>query len=697
MVKDMKMIRRSVIYILVLCMVLTSMMLGSCQRLQTASEVCNSFMIAMERNDFEAAHSLIWKRSGRVSKDNFISMCGNIIKTLGITRISFPSYEITENGNSITFSYTIRYEKSDEFSFTNSAKLQVVKEGSSYYIQYSKDMLIPDYEPASKIVRSVLKGERGEIFTSDRTAVAVNDYSDTVAIKVSADLDVNTTINSLSTLLELTDKEAAKIRESYNTALEREYGEVSAYVFPKGSVTEELKTQLESIEGVFIDYKLTPQRYYPYREVYAHVVGYTSKPNEDELKTLKEKGFDDAEIIGRYGIEAAYDDYLQPKSGYAYRLYRPDGSYNYTIYEQPAVDGADIFLTIDHQRQQKTYYLMASKLASNQTGATVEMDPSNGYVSVLISMPSFDPNIFSFPVPTDTYNQLIEDERSPLYNKATLGLYPPGSTIKPFVATPALEKGLITKYSVFPYKIVKNTWKPDEVWPWEPITRTETPDNELNMETAFRYSDNIYFSWVALMTGEETFLKYMESIGIGKAVPFDLPTSRSNLLNANTQMDRKMLADLAIGHGEMLITPVQAASMYSCMRNNGDMLVPKLVEKIARYDKNDAEDVLYQAEKEVYIKGVMKPETVRTLTPALIAVVNSGTARSLKKDDVVIAAKTGTALKGDKKNTKVAWVAAWYVDSDEEKLVVVMTEGNRYQPDHRHDVAKVLLEKSESM
>ena len=268
---------------------------------------------------------------------------------------------------------------------------------------------------------------------------------------------------------------------------------------------------------------------------------------------------------------------------------------------------------------------------------------------------------------------------------------------KPFVATPALEKGLITKYSVFPYKIVKNTWKPDEVWPWEAITRTETPDSELNMETAFRYSDNIYFSWVALMTGEETFLKYMESIGIGKSVPFDLPTSKSNLLNANTQMDRKMLADLSIGHGEMLITPVQAASMYSCMRNNGDMLVPKLVEKIARYDKNDAEDVLYQAEKEVYIKSAMKPETVRTLTPALIAVVNSGTARSLKKDDVVIAAKTGTALKGDKKNTKVAWVAAWYVDSDEEKLVVVMTEGNRYQPDHRHDVAKVLLEKSESM
>ena len=193
--------------------------------------------------------------------------------------------------------------------------------------------------------------------------------------------------------------------------------------------------------------------------------------------------------------------------------------------------------------------------------------------------------------------------------------------------------------------------------------------------------------------GEELFMSYMERIGIGKAVPFDLPTSTSNLLNDSTELNRKMLSDLSFGHGEMLVTPIQLASMYTALQNGGDMLTPKLVGKICRYDAQNAEEVLYQAEREVYIQGAMKQETIDTLIYSLKRVVTSGSAQSLQTKGLTLAAKTGTALKGNDKTQRIAWLTAWYQDMEEHRLTVVVTERSENQTDRRHAITKALLQK----
>lgn len=152
--------------------------------------------------------------------------------------------------------------------------------------------------------------------------------------------------------------------------------------------------------------------------------------------------------------------------------------------------------------------------------------------------------------------------------------YPPGSLLKPFTIVPSLENGVVDANSVFPYEVTGNSWKPDGVWYWDRVTRNESPDGPVNLEMAFRFSDNIYFSWATLNLGQEKFLEYMNRIGIDTAVPFDLPTAKGNLINEGTEINRKLVSDMSFGHGEILLTPIQAASMYTVFQNNGDMLAP---------------------------------------------------------------------------------------------------------------------------
>lgn len=676
---------------LVICL----LCLAGCSAQNTASSVADAFIEAMQSQDFAAAYACLWQRAGCVGEDTFVSNAQSICDALGVTAITFSRHEVSVEGGKARLSYTIVYHHGEDFAVENEITLFLLKEEGRYYLQYSEDMLLAGFSAGSRIVRSTLAGKRGEIFTADKTAVAVNDYSDTVAIRVSESLDVNSTINAIAQRTGMTDEEMVKVREKYNSALEHNYGTVAAYVFAKGKLSDALRAELAAIEGVYIDSdSLTPQRYYPYGAVYAHIVGYASTPNEEQAASLAEQGFADATLVGKVGVEAQYDSYLQPKNGYAYRLYDADGAFVRTVYASPAQDGADLFLTIDHDMQQKAYYKLASELSSDQTGVDLVLDPKTGFVEAMVSLPSYDPNLFSFPVSDAEYQKLISPEsKQPLYNRVTSGLYPPGSIIKPFTATPALENGVVTRYTVFPYAVSGNKWKPDGVWYWDPVTRNEAPDGPLDLDMAIRFSDNIYFSWITLKMGEDRFMPYMEKIGIGKAVPFDLPTATSNLLNDSTELTRKMLSDLSFGHGEMLVTPIQAASMYTVFQNGGDMLTPRLVLKICRYDAQDAEEVLYEAAREVYIAGAMQADTVSILTNSLKHVVTSGTAQSLQTPGLTLAAKTGTALKGDDKTKKIAWIAAWYQDMSDDRLVLVMIEGPRSQSDRRHAVAKALLQK----
>ena len=699
---------KKIIYICAAILLLTVglLVITGCSN-NSVSSVTNNFQKEMEAMNFENAYKYLWWRADGVSKETFVESCKSIVDSLGVTKISFENAEIYEDGEQAYFSYTIVYEIGTAYQIKNSVQQHIVTESGDHYIEYKHDMLLEGYEPGGKISRVATQGKRGEIFTQDNVAVAVNDYSETVLLNVNKDLDINTVINQLTTVLEITDdKVIADIRSRYNSALEHSYGTSMVCVMPKGSVDDAKRAAILSVnEAVTIDNtSVTSQRYYPYGTVYAHVVGYASTPSEEELATLKEEGYASASLVGKTGIEKQYDRYLQPKDGFRINMYKEDGVFIRTVYEQPAENGADVILTLDSYLQQKATYLLSGYMNKNQTGSSIVMDPTTGFVQAMASGPTFDANIFSFPVSDNEYQKLVSEENgAPLFNRATSGLYAPGSILKPFTVTPALENDIVTRYTVFPYSVSGNKWKPPGTWYWDPVTRNEAPDGPLDLDRAIRFSDNIYFSWVALQMGEEMFMDYMKQIGFGDTVPFDLPVAQSNLINPNDEnnatsynddgsITRKMLSDMAFGHGNELITPIQAAAMYTAFSADGDIIAPKLVERIEKTNANKEVEIIFQAEKEVWKAGVIKPETLEILNYSMKNVVLSGTAKSLQTKGLTLAAKTGTALKGDGKDTKIAWLAAWYTGMEEQRLVVVNIEGPRKNDDNRHAIAKALLQ-----
>ena len=154
--------RQAGIYLACILFLAILLLLPGCAAMNTASTVADTFMEHMQNQDFSAAYSCLWKRAGCVKEETFVSCAQNICDSLGVTSISFPSHELSVEGNQVKFSYTIAYAHGEDFTIENSITLYMLQEEGVYAIQYSDDMLIEGYTSGCRIVRSTLKGKRGE-------------------------------------------------------------------------------------------------------------------------------------------------------------------------------------------------------------------------------------------------------------------------------------------------------------------------------------------------------------------------------------------------------------------------------------------------------------------------------------------------------------------------------------------------------
>ena len=161
-----------------------------------------------------------------------------------------------------------------------------------------------------------------------------------------------------------------------------------------------------------------------------------------------------------------------------------------------------------------------------------------------------------------------------------------------------------------------NKWRPDEEgWYWDPITRVHKSGTPLKLENALVHSDNIYFAFAAMETGEEKFIDYLKKIGMEESVPFDLPVKSANLVTR--ELDRRLIADMGYGQGELLLTPLQVASMYTAFANEtGDMLQPILVEKLCQTDGLEY-NVTQEFNKTVWKENAVSDASVDILLPML--------------------------------------------------------------------------------
>jgi len=670
--------------LIIICIILIFALIGCESEAEQGIDI-TPYLNSLMAKDYAAMFDLC-SPVVNIDKETFVQKYEVIFDGLGINEITIDS--LSEPNEDGVFTYTATYKTDDYGDFTNRFTLQTGLIDDIHMVLWDYSLIFPDMSEGATVKVRTIHADRGEIFAADGSIMAGNSFADTVYMDTSIVTDITAVSNAVGSIVGLSNTE---IVDMFNEALADETQIVVLGEFFASALTDEQKEQILSVQGLGIDDEMyTPIREYPMGEYAAHMLGYTGFYSGENLP----EGYSISDRAGLSGLEASFESTLKGADGK--RVYIEDkwGKQLRTLYLDPCDQGQDLRLTIKPMLQRTAFDALSwhLDLEQGETGVAIVMDAATGFVEAMASYPSYDNNLFSFGLSEETWQYFNAPEsKEPLFSRATQGLYPPGSVFKPFTATAALQNGAITQYTVFPGKIINNQWTPDEAgWYWEqPITRVDDSGSPLKLSNALVRSDNIFFAFAALELGEDDFLSYLRSIGMEEAVPFDLLLKKANL--ATREIDRRLIADMGYGQGELLLTPLQLTSMYMAFANGtGDMLAPILVEKICQTDGLDY-NTLQQNDTDVWKQNAVSDASLDVLLPLLSEVIKSGTGQYAKIDGVDIAGKTGTAEIGNDKSREISWFVGYWTDGYYPRLVVVMVDTAADEGKVKFDIAKQLL------
>ena len=542
-------------------------------------------------------------------------------------------------------------------------------------IQFNNNLIMKDYKDGCKIKVTTYNPEkRGRILDRNGKVLAEDGKGYSVGLvkgKLNGENDYGQIAKYLETDVETIQKKmgASWIKDD-------------SFV-PIKTVSEITKNGLVyngilNISGVKIS--TVGIRTYPYDKVASHVVGYVQNVNAEDLKKHKNEGYNSTSVIGRSGIEAVYEKQLRgSSSGKIDLVDKNDKVIENLCALEIDKSPQDITLTIDIDLQQSLY-----NEYQNDKSASVALNPQTGEVLALVSTPSYSNNDFVLGLSTDKWNALNNDSNQPMMSRYKQ-TYTPGSTMKPITAAIGLE----TK-TIDPDKDLgaKDKWQKDSSWGSYYVTTLHAPSPN-NLKNAITYSGNVYFARNALNIGKDNLFKYYKNLKIGKKIPFELSLNRSQYINKNQKVSDQLIADSGYGQGQILMNPLQLASIYSAFVNNGSIYQPHIV----------------QGKTRTWIKNVFSKETSQTIKEDLINVIadENGTGHSIYHDNVTLAGKTGTAeikqSQSDTTGTELGWFTVMTTDSKQPLLITTMVEdvkdrgGSGYVVEHTKTPLDLYLSK----
>ncbi len=362
------------------------------------------------------------------------------------------------------------------------------------------------------------------------------------------------------------------------------------------------------------------------------VVGYLGFASKNSiLQDPNLKNFSDQQI-GLLGIEKEYDDFLRGEIGYKFLEKDSKGNVIKVLSTEPPKKGKNLKLSIDLELQRTLF-----KEFSGKKGALIAIEPETGFIRALISSPSYDPNYFN-NFYSDEIEKILQDENSPLFNRAVSGQYPPASTLKPFIGLAALEEQVITwdeKIHDQGEFFVEGDDRPYRGW-------KEEGHGFVNMESAIAESSDVYFYNIAFDLTVSSISPFLAKFGFGSSSKLLGNESKGILPDKKWKLGQKGefwfkgdTINMGIGQGYILTTPLQIAIAYSALVNGGQLITPRIVESI------DGVATEFSSER-IELKNNENWELIKK---ALVSVVesNKGTAHNLFDSKKRIAGKTGTA------------------------------------------------------
>jgi penicillin-binding protein 2 len=423
----------------------------------------------------------------------------------------------------------------------------------------------------------------------------------------------------------------------------------------------------------------------------SHLLGYVGKISQEELE--KNADYSPVDFIGKTGVESVYEKILRGKNGKKQIEVDALGKEKSVIAEEDPIDGQNIILTLDIELQNKLEEIVKNHLSlrNKKRAAAIVLNPQNGKVLALLSLPTFDNNLFAKGISSEDYQKLINDQNNPLFNRAIMGEYPSGSTIKPVISAAALEEKIIDKNTSFLSVggIRIGSWFfPD----WKAGGHGLT-----NVTKAIAESVNTFFYIIGggyeekEGLGVERIVKYLDSFGFGKKTEIDLPNESDGFLPSKewkekTKGERWYIGDtyhLAIGQGDILVTPLQIAAATSVFANKGTLFAPHLLEAIESPKPIDSEQYIVRSDFISY-------ENINLVREGMRRTVTSGSAQKLLNLPVSSAGKTGTA-QWDSKKDPHAWFTAFAPYEKPEIVVTVLVEEGREGSAISLDIAKDFL------
>lgn len=463
---------------------------------------------------------------------------------------------------------------------------------------------------------------RGKIFDRNKVLIAKNEKVYDVYLIPENTKSINNTLNALSQFIDIDFAKRRKVIELSTQV--KKFEKIKIFENISWSVLEKIETNKYNLEGIFIaeDYL----RVYPYRDQLSHLLGYISKPNQQEL-TLpfisKMPNLD----IGKEGLEKSFNPLLVGKAGQREIEVNSKGRIIREISKVDSIRGEEVYLSIDLRIQQYAINL----LKSHRAGSINVINIKNGEILCMASSPTYDPNKIIQKPNKEYWESILANSLSPLTNRSIQGLYSPGSTFKMIVAIAALKHGIInidTTHSCtgkigFGNRLY-HCWKTNG-------------HGKMNVMDAIKQSCDVFFYEISKKLGIDKIAEVAKDFGLGQSYNISMPNQKTGII-PNKKWKKEKIGESwyagetlisAIGQGFVLTNPFQLAVMTSIIASNGKIVEPTIIKDNPVSFKTNEK---YSNE-------------IKIIKKAMFQVVNEnkGTAFKSRLEDIKFAGKTGTS------------------------------------------------------
>ncbi|MFA7087770.1 MAG: penicillin-binding protein 2 [Patescibacteria group bacterium] len=447
-----------------------------------------------------------------------------------------------------------------------------------------------------------------------------------------------------------------------------------------------ISLKLQGWPGVFLSTKIRREYLFPAvssaennkENSLAHILGYTGKINDEEIKSLG-PDYSLIDYVGKMGLEYSYEKELKGIAGRKNFEVDALGRQKKIINEAFAVDGKNLQLFLNLKLQQKTEEIVSSYLRRSglERASVIIINPNNGGIMALVSLPSYDNNLFARGISQEEYNLFLNNPDKPLFNRSVSGEFPSGSTIKPIFAVGALQEEIIDDKTSFPSSggLRYGEWFfPDWKAGGHGITNVRKALAE-SVNTFFYYIGGGYQNFKGL--GVEGLIKYAKLFGLGEKSGIDLPGERAGFVptaewKKETKNESWYIGDtyhFAIGQGDVLTTPLQVANFTAAIANGGTLYSPQIVSGFLGKDNQIIQEMPVQIIRSDFVDN----DNIEIVREGMRQTVTQGSAQTLQSVPVAVAGKTGTAQWSSRKSPH-AWFTGFAPYDNPELVITILIE-----------------------